>query len=733
MYIYVTLVKKFILASSKKLGILALMRYNLDPMFKPKNVAIIGASRNEESVGHACLRNIINAEFKGKIFPVNPNADTLLGLKVYSSILDIPDNVDLAVIAIPSRFIPKTLEQCGQKKVKAIITISAGFKETGKEGAALEREIVGICKKYNMPMLGPNVLGLINVKTRLNASFGPTMPEPGHIGFISQSGALGSGILDWAGDQQVGMSKFISIGNKAMIDEIDIIEYLGEDSKTKVILVYIESIADGKRFCEIARKVTKKKPVIIIKGGRSEEGAKAASSHTGSLAGSYIAYVTAFKQSGVLVADTAQQLFDYAFVFQNESLPKSNQVAVVTNAGGPGILAADAISRTGLVLSQFQPNTIEKLRQVLPSTANFYDPVDVIGDARADRYEDAMDIVMCDPNVDNLLVLLTKQAMTQPIETAEAILRITKKHHKKPVVTSFIGGSDIAKANQLFIKHDIPYYDFPFRAVQALAVLNDYAEYSRKPRPKKTVFKDTKPELVEEIFTKVRSDGRLTLLADEATEVIRAYGINANRAIIAHSIEEAIEAADNLGYPVVLKIASPEIVHKTDIGGVKLNLKTPKEVRQAFEEIMDNGRKYGGGAKLYGASVQYMAPVGRELIIGMSRDVQFGPLVMFGLGGIFVNFLKDIAFRLAPFNMEDAIQMIGETKAAILLRGVRGEKPRDIPAIADALTRIGKLVTDFPEILEMDINPLFAYGLGKGIIALDNKITLAPPNDQQTK
>ncbi|MHA1713901.1 MAG: acetate--CoA ligase alpha subunit [Candidatus Ranarchaeia archaeon] len=703
------------------------MRYNLDPMFNPKTVAVIGASRNPQSVGHACLRNLLSAKFPGKIFPVNPKADKLLGLKVLKSTADIPQDVDLAVIAIPSRFIPNTIEQCGQRGVKSLIVISAGFKETGEEGAKLEHRVVEIAKKYDMPLLGPNVLGLLNVPAHLNASFGPNTPEPGHIGFISQSGALGSGILDWAVIQKVGFSKFVSIGNKAMLNEVDIIEYLGEDPETKVILVYIESIADGRRFLDVARKVTKKKPVIIIKGGRSEEGAKAASSHTGSLAGQFVAYETAFKQTGVLFAKTAQQLFDFAYAFQSQPIPATRQTAIVTNAGGPGILAADALAEKKLKLARFQSETIERLVEVLPATANFYDPVDVIGDAGADRYEAAMDIVMTDPNVDNLLVLLTMQAMTQPVETAKAIVKIAKKYPGKPVVTCFMGGADINSANELFRENDIPFFDFPFRAVDALWALNKFGEYSRKPQQEPPDLADIDRDTVRKIIENARKDERLTLLADETTEVIGAYGINTAKTILAKTGEEAVAAAKELGYPVVLKIASPQIIHKTDIGGVKLNLKTAKDVKTAFNEIMDNARKFGAGAKLYGVTVQYMSPKGRELIIGMSRDIQFGPLMMFGLGGIFVNFLKDVSFRLAPLTQEDAELMIEETKASTLLKGVRGELPSDIPAIVNTLIRIGLLVTDFPEILEMDINPLFAFTKGSGVTAIDVKITLAPP------
>jgi acetyltransferase len=574
-------------------------------------------------------------------------------------------------------------------------------------------------------MLGPNVLGISNTHVPFNASFAPRIPLKGSIAFISQSGALCAGILDWSITEGIGFSQFISLGNKADLDESDFIEALGEDKKTKVILGYLESIKNGSRFLEIARRVIRDKPIIILKGGRSEEGARAASSHTGSLAGQYVAYETAFKQTGVISAETSQELFDLALVFSTQPIPKGRRIAIVTNAGGPGILTTDAITSNNLEMAQFTEKTIAKLQKSLPPTSNFYNPVDIIGDARSNRYEYALEQILNDPNVDAVIVLLTMQAPTEPIKTARSIIKVRKKYPEKPVISAFIGGTKVEKANDILNNAKIPCFDFPARAVKTLSYLADYGDFLNEPVSSPMAIEDLGKIKVRHIFDEVYTDGRSVLLAPEAFDVVRAYGIKAPVCYVASTEEAVVDIARKIDYPIVMKIASPDILHKSDIGGVVLNIKNEGEALEAYNRINQNVQQFLPKANIYGVTMNTMEPMGRELIIGVNRDVQFGPLVMFGLGGIYVNFLKDVAFRLAPLTPKDAEEMINETKAATLLKGIRGEQPADIESIRDMILRISQLVVDFPEIMEVDINPLFTYDAGEGSNAVDVKITLA--------
>ena len=692
----------------------------LDMFFKPKSVAVIGASREEGKVGHSILKNIIQYGYKGKVYPVNPVAEEILGLKCYPNVSAIPEEVDMAVVVVPAKIVPQVMEECGVKGIKGVIVISAGFKEIGGEGSKIEKEIVEIARKYKMRLWGPNCLGMIDTYSSLNASFAKGMPLKGNIGFMSQSGALGTAILDWAISEEIGFSKFVSMGNKADVNENDFLEDWSDDENTKVITGYLEDIKDGPSFMKIAKKITKKTPVIIFKSGSTGAGARAASSHTGSLAGMEAAYNAAFKQTGVIRANSMEELFDLAEGFAFQPLPQGRRVAIVTNAGGPGIIATDACEKSGLKITSFEPATVEFLRQNLPPAANIYNPVDILGDAPASLYKLAIECVLKDTNVDAVIVLLTPQAPTEVEETAEVIVELGRKF-KKPIFSCFMGEAAVRPGIKILSENKFPVYSFPERAAQALVTMAGYKEWVDEPEHHFKHFNARKEEVVK-VIQKVREERRVNLVDVEAMKVISAYGINVVRSKIATTPDEAVDAASEIGYPVVMKIASPEILHKSDIGGVKVGINSEQEVRDIFELMLIRAKKFFPDVPVWGVSVQEMVKEGKEVILGMSRDPQFGPLVMFGLGGIYVEVLKDVAFRIAPFSEEEAKRMIQEIKTYPLLSGTRGEKSVDIDAIVDCLLRLSQLVTDFSEILEMDINPLKVSN--KGALAIDARMTI---------
>jgi len=698
----------------------------LEDFFMPSSVAVIGAAREPGKVGHTILRNILNSGYEGKIFPVNPKADAILDLKCYPNILKVPENVDLGVITVPSFLVPQVVEECGEKGIKSLVVISAGFKEIGPEGAALERQLLNASRKHKIRILGPNCLGIVDTYTPLNATFAAETPLRGNIAFISQSGALCIAVLDWSLTENIGFSRFVSLGNKSDLDEADFMQAIVDDPNTNVILVYIESVGNGEKFIKVAKQVTRKKPVIILKSGVSEAGARAASSHTGALAGRDIAFETAFKQTGIIRARSIEELFDLAETFSTQPIPEGPNVVIITNAGGPGILATDACDKYGLKLAPINSELLKKLSSGLPPTASLHNPIDCIGDATPERYGFALSNVMDYKEAHSVMTLLTRQAMTEPEKIAEFIVEMKKKYPTKPIVAAFMGGEKVKDAVGILTKARIPNFPFPERAIFALAEITKYGEYLRTPleeeRPHFTV--DT--NIVKEILDSVRAERRVNLLGIEAKSVLSAYGISTPPSSLAKSKEEAVNFAEEIGYPIVLKVASPQILHKTDIGGIKLNLTSPEEVTTGFNEIIENVSRYTPTATVYGIEAQKMVEEGKEMIIGMSRDPQFGPMIMFGLGGIYVNFLKDVSFRLAPLTQKDASEMVSETKAFTLLRGIRGEKPSDVDSVINVLLRVSQLVTEFPEINELDLNPLFVYERGKGSLALDVKITISP-------
>ncbi|MBN1123277.1 MAG: acetate--CoA ligase family protein [Anaerolineae bacterium] len=696
----------------------------LDNFFNPKSVAIVGASSNPSKLGYCVVENLVNSGFteKNTVYPVNPKGGEILGLQAYKSVSEIPGKVDLAELVIPAKFVAETVRECGEKGITSVIIITAGFREAGHEGVEREKEVMKIAREYGIRIIGPNVLGVLDTYSRLNASFSAGMPPQGPVNFMSQSGALGTAVLDFSMAGEIGFSKFVSLGNKADVSEIDLLEVWGDDDNANVNLAYIEGVPDGQRFIEAARISSKKKPIVAVKSGVTQAGSRAVSSHTGSLAGSEQAYAAAFKQAGIIRANTMEDMFDIARAFAYQPMLKGDRIAIITNAGGPGILATDALERNGLIVARLEKETTEQLIAVLPPAAATGNPVDVLGDAESDRYKIAIDIVSKDPNVDGILVVLTPQAMTDITGTAEAIADLSDRIDR-PVLTSFMGAMAVLPGIDLMTKRGVPNYPFPERAVTALKAMSDYRKLAAKPLPE---FKqiDVDKDAVKKVFEKVRADGRASIGDFEARDIMKAYGLPMPKAELAESADQAVELAEKYGFPIVMKIASPDILHKTDVGGVKVGLKTVEEVRETFETMVQQAEKYVPGARIWGCLVQEMAPQGHEILVGMNRDPQFGPLVTFALGGIYVEVLKDATFRIAPFSEEEAYEMLGEIRSHALLDGVRGKPPADKAAIVDTLLRINQLVLDFPEIVELDINPLMVYDEGNGAVAIDMRLVL---------
>lgn len=701
---------------------------DLTPLFDPKSVAVIGASQRQGTVGHAILKNLISAKFNGKIYPVNPKAETLEGLKCYPSVAKIAESVDMAVIIVTSAAVPEVIKECAAKGVKAVIVISAGFKEVGAEGKKLEQEIIRIADEAGIPILGPNCLGLINtsVGVSMNASFAPSTPKAGNIAFISQSGALGTAVLDYAKGKGIGFSKFISLGNKANVNELDILRYLENDDETDVILLYVEDLVDGRGFIDTARDITGNiahtKPILAIKSGRTPQGAKAASSHTGSLMGSDEVYDAIFAQSGVLRVDSVGEIFDYAIAFSNKRLPKGDRIAIITNAGGPGIMATDSCVRYGLKMAEIAPETVTELKKYLPATANFSNPIDVIGDAQVDRYLAALKYVIADPGVDGIIVILTPQAMTDIQGTAKAIVEAAKTTDK-PILSCFMGLADVTAGVKILEENRIPHYPFPGEAAHTMAVMAQYHNWISRPRTQFKSYKTDKAK-VTAILESAKKAGLKMLPINESMEVFKAYGLPLLPFGFAKSEAETVKLAKEVGFPVVLKVISQDVIHKFDFGGVKLNLKSEAEVKDAYGDMMKSILSKLPNAKIDGVFVQQMAPKGREVILGMNRDPHFGPILMFGLGGIYVEALKDVTFRVAPIRQTGARHMIEGIRAYPILKGVRGEAPADMDMMIECLTRLSQLSMEQPLIDEVDLNPLLVYNQGEGAKVIDARIIL---------
>jgi acetyltransferase len=698
----------------------------LEAVFAPRSVAVVGASPDETKLGHTVFRNIVENGYGGALYPIHPKADEVLGHRVFRSVGDIPETPELVVIVVPPEAALAVAEECGQRGVQALIVITAGFKEVGGEGHERERTLLETVRRHGMRMVGPNCLGVIDNISHLNASFAALMPLPGNIAFMSQSGAVCTAILDWSVAEGIGFSRFVSLGNKSDVDEVTLLQAWNNDPQSRVVLAYLEGISNGQRFMEVAREVTKETPVIAIKSGTTAAGSRAISSHTGSLAGSEQAYGAAFAQSGILRADTMQDVFDQALIFAYQPLIRGDRIALVTNAGGPGILATDAIERAGLQLARFEAATIQALQAKLPPTANVYNPIDIIGDARSDRYHTGISAALADPNVDAVLVLFTPQAGSEVSETATVIadLAEAQPEPRKPVLASFMGEHSLRPALAILNQRHIPVYPFPERAVAALKAMVQHRQWRERP-PGEYVRFEVDGDRVRKVFDEVRAAGRLELGELEAREVMAAYGMRLPDSQLARSPEEAVEIAGRIGYPVVMKISSPDILHKSDIGGVRTGVARANDVRDTFELIDYRARRYQPNADIRGILVQQQAPAGRECLVGVSRDPQFGPLVAFGMGGIYVEVLKDVVFRVAPIARAEAEEQVRAIRSFPILQGTRGQAPADIPSIVETVLRTSQLVTDFPEIVEMDINPLMVYDEGQGSIVLDARIILA--------
>ncbi len=695
----------------------------LNALLSPASVAVIGASRSPGKVGHEILANLIESGFAGAIVPINPTADEVLGKPCYPDLKAYGKEIDLSVISIPTRFVRQAVEDSIRAGAGAIVVITAGFKEVGEEGAALEKELAAYCRSRGVRLLGPNCLGLINAHHSMNASFAKHMPKPGGISVVSQSGALCTAILDWAAARHLGLSKLISMGNKADLSETDFLTAFAKDEDTRVIVGYLESIAAGDVFIKAAETAASHKPVVVFKSGVTEAGGKAASSHTGSLAGADVGYAAAFKRSGIIRAETFEAMFDYATAFAMQPLPKGNRVAIITNAGGPGIMAADAVELSGLEVAALAGATATALRKKLPDAASVGNPIDVLGDADPSRYVAALNAAQEDDSVDAIIVILTPQAMTQPLETARAIEENTR--NEKPILVSFMGGEDVMPGREELVAANLPDYPSPERAVAALRAMCEYAEWLRRPPRVITRFPVNRRR-VERIIHRHVKTKQLQVGEAAAKDVLRAYDFNVPPGHLAATAEEAVETAERIGYPTAMKIASPDIIHKSDMGGVKLNLASPEAVRDAFDLMNLRIRQRAPKARIDGVYVEKMCQRGREVILGMTRDPQFGPMLMFGLGGIFVEVMKDVTFHIAPITENEAMQMLEGTKSFALLKGVRGQASVDLSAIAVALQRISQLAQDFPQISEMDINPFIVGVPGKESVAADARITLSP-------
>jgi acetate---CoA ligase (ADP-forming) len=711
---------------------------SLDAIFSPESVAIIGASNNPGKVGHDVFANILQGGFKGTLYPVNPKTKSILSVKTYPTLNAIPDSVDLSIIILPPRACLTAVEESIAKGVKGIVIVSAGFREVGGEGLEIENRIVSLCREAKVRLVGPNCLGVINAvpDVSLNASFSKRMPHCGNISFISQSGALCTAVLDFAADRDFGFSKFISIGNKADVDELDLLLYLHEDLNTAVIILYLEELRKGPDFIKAVKEITsghRPTPVIIIKSGRTSAGAQAAASHTGALAGTEAVYDAIFRQAGIIRAESVAELFDFAnaFAYKHESalgkskrkIPSGRRVAIVTNAGGPGILATDMTVSSDLELAKFSQATIDELASCLPTTANIHNPVDVIGDAASDRYENALSAVIKDDGVDGALVILTPQSMTNVLGTAEAIVRVARRS-SKPILCCFMGVVDVSAGVKYLQEHGYPVYKFPEDAAKALGALYKYSHWlNREHLPPFQLEHDR--TRAKRVIQDCLAAGKTRLGEIDGLALLECYGFNTLPTKLTKNEEEAARIAAVIGFPVVMKIVSPQILHKSDAGGVVVGVKNGEEAREAFSRIMANAKRYDSHATLDGVLVQKMAPSGDEVILGVNR-YNVGPLIMFGLGGIFVEIFKDVVFRLAPIDRDEAHRMVHEIKGYRMFTGFRGRPKSDVEILEKNMVRLSDMVVDHPEIIELDINPLLVHEEGKGATVADCRIILKP-------
>jgi acetate---CoA ligase (ADP-forming) len=711
----------------------------LDAIFRPRSVAVIGASRERGTVGAEIFHNLIDHGFHGPVYPVNPKAAVVQSVAAYPNVTAIPGQVDLAVIVVPARNALEVLEECGRKGVRAAVVISAGFKEVGEEGAARQRALVECARSYGMRLVGPNCLGVLNTDpdVRLDATFSPTFPPAGKLAFSSQSGALGLAILEYANDLGLGISQFISIGNKADVSGNDLLLHWEQDPSTDVILLYLESFGNPRRFTQIARRVGRKKPIVAVKSGRTAAGARAAASHTGSLAGADAAVTALCLQSGVIRTDTIEELFDVAMVLAHQPVPRGHRVAIVTNAGGPGIMASDACETHGLEVPSLEADTVARLREFLAPEASTRNPIDMIASATPDAFERTVRCVHGDANVDAVIVIYVPPMVTRPLDVAQAIVRGTEAAASdakraglppKPTVTCFIGSHGVPEGLRSLREGRIPSYRFPESAVIALSRAGRYGRWLAEPEGEVVRFADCDPVRASVAIERARQRGkdgaRTWLREDEVRDVLAAYGITVAASAHTTTAEAAAAAARKIGFPVVVKLISDRITHKSEVGGVVLDLRTEEEVRVAFTSIASRLAARGEADAMQGVLVQSMVKDGAEAIVGVATDPSFGPLVMFGLGGVYVELLQDVTFRVHPLTDRDARQMVHDVRGIKLLEGFRGGPPGDIAALEQLLLRVSQLIEDHPSIAELDLNPIKVLKPGHGCVVVDARIAV---------
>ena len=699
------------------------MRQELDAIFKPRSVAIIGATPKKGTIGRETLNNTFSAEFRGKIFPVNPNYEVIHSVKCYSTILDVPDAVDLAVIIVPKQGVKEVVRQCGEKGVKGLVVISAGFSEVGSEGKAREREVLEVVREYGMRMVGPNCFGVVNADpaVNLNVTFGKTYPKHGNVGFITQSGAMGEAVMNQAEELGIGFSKIASIGNKADISSNDILTYFRDDEQTQIILLYLESFGNPLNFTRIATEVSRIKPIVAVKSGRTKLGAKAASSHTGSLAGLDVGVDALFEQTGIMRVDTTEELFDVAALLSRQPIPKGNRVIVLTNAGGPGILATDTLIANGLSMPDLATDTIKQLKKFISADASYSNPMDMVAGAGPDEYLKTLDVIKKDKRYDTILTIFLAPVTINEMEVAHSI-REALKDSDRTLLACLMGAGERRSGIDYLNANGIPTYIFPEAAAKALATVDGYRQWLERPMGKPKTFK-VDSHRVREIIDRNLAQGNSAIIGEDAMGILAAYGVQVAGYKYAFNPKEATAAARELGYPVVLKINTPPILHKTEVGGVMVDIRSDVEVKKAFAELRSRVGEIKKGEK-FSVVVQQMVTGAVETVIGMTTDPSFGPLIMFGLGGIYVEVMKDVAFRINPLTPQKARRMIKSLKSYPLLTGFRGAPPVDLEIVEETLLRVSQLVKDFDCLSEIDINPFIVSAERRKCKAVDARFII---------
>lgn len=703
---------------------------DLQALLRPRSVAVIGASRRRDSIGEAILRNLIDQGFQGPVYPINPNAAYVHSIPAYPSVTSVPGEVDLAVIVIPAEQVLESARACGEKGVQALIVVSAGFKETGEEGQKRERALVDLARRYGMRLVGPNCLGVLNTdpSVSMNATFAPLQPPRGRVAFSSQSGALGLAILDYARRLNLGISQFVSVGNKAEVSGNDLIEYWERDAGTDLILLYLESFGNPRKFTQLARRVARTKPIIAVKSGRTPGGSRAASSHTGALASGSDAAVNAlFRQSGVIRTDTIEELFDTAMLLSSQPVPTGPAVAILTNAGGPGIMTADACESAGLKLAKLEQKTVKALKEFLPPAASVRNPVDMIASADAPSYQRALGLLVTDKNVDAVIVIFVPPLTTGAQEVAGAILA-GAAGSKVPVLSCFMGSHGVPESLRSLQEGHIPSYAFPEAAARTLARAVSYGVWRKKPAGTVPAIPDVNSGRAREAVAKALEGAKAGesrwMISDQVEELLRAYGIRTSGAKTATNRGEAAMVARSIGFPVAMKVRSPDIVHKTDVNGVKLDLKTDEEAARAFDEIRAALARANPSARFQGVTVERMIVGGVETIVGMTRDASFGPVMLFGLGGVAVELLRDVSLRVAPLTDRDAEEMVREIRGFPILDGYRGAPKSNVPSLLDLLHRVSRLASDLDEVAELDLNPVVVFPGEAPSVAVDARVRL---------